>query len=228
MQAPLCVWRESPPALPKLPSQHHYHQKLTFPYHYHQRLMFISTSLSSKIDVYFNITIITKDWPHLHMIDSEVDSLRYHHHHHHRRLTFISISLSSPKANWPLLTTEERSWRHVVPRAFATQTMRSPKPIETVMQFHSISKTTYWHEKTICDSRSSSFSLCCLGLGSANHLRQNEGLFEDTAAAKQVSVHSCLPLLISSYHFPSEQVLSCPAPVENILVLGLTLLQDSW
>ena len=75
-------------------------------------------------------------------------------------------------------------------------------------------------QETICDSRSSSFSLCRLGLGSANHLRQNEGLFEDTAAAKQVSVHSCLSLLISSYHFPSEQVLSCPAPVENILVLG--------
>ena len=100
----------------------------------------LSISLSSKIDVYFNITIITKDWPHLHMIDSEVDSLRYHHHHHHRRLTFISISLSSPKANWALLTAEERFWRHVVPRAFATQAMRSPKPIETVMQFHSILK----------------------------------------------------------------------------------------
>ena len=191
----------------------------------------ISTSLSSKTKTDL-CPHITKDWflspyhrHHQRLIFifisiTEVGNLRYHHITIITSLTFITLSLS-PKADWSLPPVEERFWRRVDPRAFASQAVLSPKPIDTVMQFPSSPYDLYdIKHSNVCNSRLSSFSLCCLGLGSANHLRQNEGLFEDTAAAKQVSVHSCLPLLISSYHFPSEQVLSCPAPVENILVLG--------
>ena len=135
----------------------------------------LSISLSSKIDVYFNITIITKDGPHLHMIDSEVDSLRYHHHHHHRRLTFISISLSSPKANWPLLPPKKglegmSSQGLLQLRLWGVQNQLRQSCNSILYKKPNMLMIT---REKICDSRSSSFSLCRLGLGSANHLRQN-------------------------------------------------------
>ena len=150
MQAPLCVWRESPPALPKLRSQHHYHQKpgLTF------------APISQKTDFYLHI------WYHRHhqrlififISITEVGNLRYHH------ITIITetdlyhlITLS-----WSLPPGEERFWRRVVPRAFASQAVLSPKPIETVMQFPSSpNDLDDIKHSNVCNSRS---SLCRLGL----------------------------------------------------------------